>query len=270
MTRLKIVKSAVAKIYLIKIVNRLRPVWNILFWNFIPTKLTAKILALFPSLTLNKELPAAQFLDNMTLYLNPIYLKERDILLSRHDQIPFAVIDQLVKKDTACLDIGASIGTSSLALARKTGPGGRVYSCEPSPEIFTRLKKNIEANPFTREIIRLFKMDLAGGIPMTIDQFLESQNAGSLDFLEINAQGMEYETIVGGLKSIKKYRPILFYTSFKEWERCRGRRVNLLIENLLKDTGYSFYKTNRDGCLQETSYPDLSDYTLAMGNTKVP
>ena len=45
-------------------------------------------------------------------------------------------------------DLGANCGLFSLIAARRVGPGGRVYSFEPDPELAERLRRNVQRNRF--------------------------------------------------------------------------------------------------------------------------
>ncbi|MDD5146008.1 MAG: FkbM family methyltransferase [Candidatus Pacebacteria bacterium] len=51
-----------------------------------------------------------------------------------------------VKKGDIVVDLGANIGFYTLFLADLVGPNGKVFAFEASPETFSILKKNIEAN----------------------------------------------------------------------------------------------------------------------------
>ena len=55
--------------------------------------------------------------------------------------VPEAIWRLLDARETG-VDIGANIGQNSSAMAFKSGPGGRVISFEPHPEIFQELKTN--------------------------------------------------------------------------------------------------------------------------------
>ena len=43
-------------------------------------------------------------------------------------------------------DVGAHIGQYALFFAKRVGPGGRVLSFEPNPDIFEQLKRNVALN----------------------------------------------------------------------------------------------------------------------------
>jgi len=49
-----------------------------------------------------------------------------------------------IREGDSILDVGAFIGTHSLAFSNLTGKNGRVYAFEPNPSSFEYLKKNTE------------------------------------------------------------------------------------------------------------------------------
>ena len=60
-------------------------------------------------------------------------------------------------------DVGANIGLFSLHASKRIGTEGRVFSFEPSPETYKRLKKNFEVNDINNAVA-----DNVGGIIMAL------------------------------------------------------------------------------------------------------
>lgn len=58
-----------------------------------------------------------------------------------------AVCAKLLREDGTCIDIGANIGVTALAMARHV-PAGRVFAYEPHPATFAELEANLAADPF--------------------------------------------------------------------------------------------------------------------------
>ena len=79
---------------------------------------------------------------------------EHAIYFGINDGVDFdrRVLYSLIKEDAVCFDIGANIGETTLNFAR-LAPKGKVYSFEPVPFLFRRLKTNVELNEFPNIIL---------------------------------------------------------------------------------------------------------------------
>ena len=69
------------------------------------------------------------------------YEKGRELLF-------MGIIDEIVRPGFVCIDVGANIGYTTLAMLKNVGPDGVVYSIEPEPRCVNLLKANIELNNF--------------------------------------------------------------------------------------------------------------------------
>jgi FkbM family methyltransferase len=164
----------------------------------------------------------------------------------------------------ACvLDVGAFIGTHTLAFARMTGDTGRVYAFEPRREIFAYLQRNIEANglgqvtacnvalgmqPAELEMDRLDleHADNFGGLSLPSPGeaggqaryfvsvvTLDAQNLPKVDVVKLDVEGMEGEVLAGARGVITRDRPVVFAecnaldggASLLEFARANGYRV---------------------------------------------
>lgn len=77
----------------------------------------------------------------------------------------------IVNKGDVILDIGANIGYYALMEARLTGRAGLVYACEPVPENFELLKRNIQLNGVTNiEAFNIALGDKNGEVEMYLSQ----------------------------------------------------------------------------------------------------
>ena len=73
------------------------------------------------------------------------------------------------------IDVGASIGAYSLAVASFAGPSARVLAVEPHPDVFDRLTYNIGLNPFgTVKAVACAIADKPGELTL----FLDPRNSG--------------------------------------------------------------------------------------------
>jgi FkbM family methyltransferase len=76
-----------------------------------------------------------------------LYSSEKYFWLgSNFESVTQEYLKKIVKTSDIVYDVGANIGFLSLLLSRLCGPGGRVFSFEPSPINFKRLQRNVELN----------------------------------------------------------------------------------------------------------------------------
>jgi FkbM family methyltransferase len=147
---------------------------------------------------------------------------------------------QYSNKELNCLDIGANIGTHTVILS---GLFKNVYAFEPQREVYDILKLNLEINnctnttPYnfglgeTEKIANLGFMDKNksnnfGGVGVvekdklkegeqkgeTIDiKTLDSLNLKDIGFIKIDVEGYEYNALLGGEQTIRKYRPTIIF-----------------------------------------------------------
>ncbi|MHC8298788.1 FkbM family methyltransferase [Pseudomonas sp. ZS1P83] len=149
-------------------------------------------------------------------------------------------LHKLVKPGMHVLDIGAFIGTHTLAFARFVGTSGQVYSFEPRKEIYQILCSNIEANGIKH--VQAFNMGLAeaaGSIALESIDIKESVNFGGLSidnvvpkeianiydvhistvdklnvpavhFMKLDVEGMERRVLEGAIEVIARDQPLIF------------------------------------------------------------
>lgn len=71
---------------------------------------------------------------------------ERQIFLNARDMVMLDVVRRILRPGDVYVDVGANLGVLVLAAARRVAPDGRVFAFEPGPEVFERLKENLELN----------------------------------------------------------------------------------------------------------------------------
>jgi FkbM family methyltransferase len=100
------------------------------------------------------------------------------------DPIERALLQSRITPDFVFLDIGANIGGYSLFVAAHAGPGARIVSIEPQPEIFERLVYNIGLNDFCAvKALNCAVADLNGEITL----FVAAGNKGETSMRIVNA-----------------------------------------------------------------------------------
>ena len=74
----------------------------------------------------------------------------------------------------------------------------------------------------------------------TLDNYFEEQNLQNLDFIKCDVEGAELLTFQGGIKTIEKYKPIVFSEILRKWSAKFDYHPNEIIQ-LFSDIGYSCY-----------------------------
>jgi FkbM family methyltransferase len=189
----------------------------------------------------------------------------------KYEQEDSEMLFNLVKNNDVIFDIGANIGWYSIHLAKKIN-SAKIYSFEPIPETFTKLKKNIEINnisninlvntPLSNEVQKLTfyyspsatgassSVNISEEIDIkklecttdTIDLFVKNNNINKIDFIKCDVEGSELFVYQGGIESIKKYSPIIFTEMLRKWAAKFNYHPNDII-NLFSEIGYNCYKS---------------------------
>lgn len=68
--------------------------------------------------------------------------------LVEYEEMTFT--NSFLKKGDVCIDVGAHLGDFSILAASKTG--GKIFACEPTPQILDLLRENIALNSFSDRI----------------------------------------------------------------------------------------------------------------------
>jgi len=192
----------------------------------------------------------------------PIYEIWRQNIYTKHYQI---------KDRDIIIDIGANIGVFSIFVA-KSAMEVKVFSYEPTPEVFKRLLKNIKINNLENFIFP-FQLGVAGNngekilfihpkgstsntlyrdylsvcknnsLPIrtvTLEDIFRNNNLNYCDFLKIDAEGAEYE--------------ILFHTSPEYLRKIKNialeyhqghREIIKFLEKLNFQTQYESYRKSK-------------------------
>jgi len=181
-----------------------------------------------------------------------------------------AIIKDIVKPEMIVLDMGAHIGFFTLLMANLVGKDGYVYSFEPNPNVFSRLKKNLEINPDLSGWIEIKKLALGsketksnffcpstgfegfGGLKntkrapineiikvdvVTLDKFIKENNIKKLDFIKMDVEGGEFDIFRGAEYTLNKLRPTILFEAEELNSASYGYRVFELL-NYLEMNGY--------------------------------
>jgi len=194
-----------------------------------------------------------------------------------------------VRPDSICLDIGANIGTISLALSHLANQG-KVYAFEPSAVNYAYLVKNIAENKITNiEPLQLgvfdrngtihFHEDARGGgwsfVPhdekaaaqstqrincVRLDDWMEMNLIPRVDLIKLDVEGSEYTVLESALNTIRKWDPDLVIEFNLESIRDNFNRHPLVLYVLLEKLYSHMYILKRDDTIVKiNNYNQLLD-----------
>jgi FkbM family methyltransferase len=203
-------------------------------------------IGLFRSLSFKGKLSIASCLSNSSFPSSGIFqcdgilfdinfndYIDKFIYLNIYEQNELKLMRKLIPLGSCCIDVGANVGFYSLNIAKIVGDSGRVYSFEPDPANFEKIKKNIQINNYG-DIVTPLKIGLSsttgetvfsrtpddcsgwGRIgewessneqisinTVTLDEFVDEQLIENIFFLKCDIEGHEFEFLHGASKTLK-------------------------------------------------------------------
>ncbi|NDB83967.1 MAG: FkbM family methyltransferase [Alphaproteobacteria bacterium] len=185
-------------------------------------------------------------------------------------------LSSYISRSKVAIDCGANIGAHTI-LYKHINPQIRVYAFEPQSVIYNILKMNVgslkDVNCYNCAIGNKF-----GNVFVDPASYSSVSNFGSVqlsssgkeervmisldmleldgcDFLKIDVEGFEIAVVLGAIRTIMKYRPVIFYennhnTFSKEMSEISGlpeyKCSNQEVLALLTGLGYSFQRIKDD------------------------
>ncbi|UUZ71782.1 FkbM family methyltransferase [Polaromonas sp. P1(28)-8] len=150
------------------------------------------------------------------------------------------LLSKIVRPGQTVLDVGSFLGTHTLAFAHMVGSIGKVHSFEPRRDIRSILERNVLRNGLSNVVLHPCALGLADAtINIPAVDIAQSGNFGGLsinesiptdegvtegisikrlddfvfdrlDFIKVDAEGMEEDVIAGGRSVVHQFRPVLF------------------------------------------------------------
>lgn len=169
-------------------------------------------------------------------------------------------VRRLLKPAMRALDVGASFGTYTLAMAQAVEPDGKVWAYEPAAATMGYLRKTIERNKLTNVELHEAAMADRGGIgrlqleerselnrlvadgagqPVsltTLDAEQALRDFGRIDFVKLDAEGAEFDIIRGGERFFAEQSPLVMF----EWQSDYEPNTAALVA--FRDRGYGLFK----------------------------
>lgn len=175
-----------------------------------------------------------------------------------------AFLKQHAPKNGVVLDVGAHIGLFSTIAAQCVGERGRVLAYEPTPSTFKLLNQTIRMNKLTGYVqgiaaavgsetgeISFYVSDNAADnsnslvaykqdralhtvtVPLTsIDQQVKHYELKRVDFIKIDVEGAEYDTLLGAWDTMEEFRPAVILAIHPEAIAGKGDSVEDIVKHL--------------------------------------
>ena len=183
---------------------------------------------------------------------------------------------QLEEKDfVKFYDVGANIGTHTVALAREFGNKINIRSFEAQRQVYYMLCGNVALNGLENVICHHYAVsDQPGLLPINVPDYNTENNFGgvelikpvysdnhdmvkpgleytptatldsldeSVDFIKMDIEGMEHLALAGAHDTIKQHQPICFVEIFKTDQA--------FVKTFFKELGYQAYEIRAEDWL---------------------
>jgi len=193
---------------------------------------------------------------SLTKWIDPLCENDDEYLLRR-----------ILRPKDIVIDVGANIGTVSLASASLVGDLGRVIAFEPSPRIFNFLKKNVYVNRFNNVILHNCAVGDRQGEVYFSDQRYDDQNKilsqggqkvpmitldervstiqGRIRLLKIDVEGYEKFVFIGASKTLAR-TDYIYFEVYEPHFIPLGYTTGELLQ-MLKSYGFCLYRIDEEG-----------------------
>lgn len=214
-----------------------------------------------------------------------------EILNFRHyERLDSTMIFELVENDALVFDVGGNIGYYSIALAKTRN--ATIHAFEPIDSTYKQFIANAYYNGVQDRVrinnfglfdksgeltFYVYKQDFGNASAAImheekenekivckverLDEYVKAQGVERIDFIKLDVEGAEIFALRGGLKSIEKYKPILFVEMLRKWAAKYDYHPNEII-GMLEQIGYiCCFACERDSALRLTRLETMTDQT---------
>lgn len=191
-----------------------------------------------------------------------------------YEPVEEKILLAIVQDNDVVLDVGANSGWYTLNWLKKA-KGVTIYSFEPIPILYDNLIQNLVLNGeqvknafnyglsnINKDLVFFFDKERFGASSVVnlrgtknvakvkctvkkLDDVFPSFGVKRLDFIKCDVEGAELFVFEGGIKTIKRYKPIVFSEILRKWSKKLGYHPNDVI-NLFRSIGYQCYIINND------------------------
>jgi FkbM family methyltransferase len=197
------------------------------------------------------------------------------VAIGLYEELETALLKNIAKSSKTIFDVGANVGYYSVILGLNLNEQQNLYAFEPIKSSFTQLERNLKANSL-EEKTNAFNIALSDKtgtielyIPMksgssatsarllhpeeenrieivesqTLDCFVSENAISSCDLLKIDVEGAELQILQGAIKTIDKFKPVIFTELLRKWSAAYAYHPNDVI-NLLGNLNYNCFSVN--------------------------
>lgn len=142
-------------------------------------------------------------------------------------------LEALIAPGSVVYDVGAHVGFYTLLFSELVGPAGQVVAFEPNPRNVAYLKKHLEINGITNaRVVEAAASDFTGMAAfaddstsftgrlssrgslevsaVTLDEFVQCEDAPKPDYIKIDVEGAELSVLHGARGLLTGRRPMVF------------------------------------------------------------
>jgi len=212
----------------------------------------------------------------------------------KYEKREVALWKKLATKSFNVLDIGAHIGYYSL-LACSSGKNVKVLAVEPSLKTFAALNENIKANDYNiqpyylaigkeqgRATMKIADKNNSGmnyldvansnnehSVELdTLDHFYSQKlNSKSVDLMKIDAEGSEFNILLGAQEFLESSKPIIFIELLNSTLNRFGADIQQVYE-LMQQLGYEFYYINENSEILRCTYGQEGEVLILIHPNK--
>lgn len=194
----------------------------------------------------------ASKIGDFAIYKNDTIISQAIRLFGEYAHAEIDVMSLYLDENSVYVDVGTNIGYHALAIHKQNNC--KVLAFEPHPNHFLVAAFNCQGAPIQilnaglsdkHETIKIDDFDVneegnygeiansTEGIDVQVTT-LDALDIAKCDLIKIDVEGLEYNVIMGGLKTIEKFKPVIFYEAIDDavWPTCH---------KLLDSMGYKQY-----------------------------
>jgi FkbM family methyltransferase len=173
-----------------------------------------------------------------------------------HEAAEVRFLKSIAQEGMHAIDIGANIGITTVAIAKRIRRAGKLYSFEPVPEYYKLLKDNVSSNGV--ENVKVYKLavtDQVGRVPFyekgdssgivseegaekcevrttTVDRFVNEKKIGRIDLINMDCEGSELLVLRGAKETLRQNRIKIFCEIHHDFLKQLGHSVEDLVQYL--------------------------------------